>query len=144
MDEAFAAARSAGENGNPPFGSALVVDEEVVATAENTTVTEGDPTAHPEFKLARWAASELDAAERERCVMYTSTEPCAMCASAIYYVGLDRVAYSVSQPAFAEATDRDGIELRCATVFERAFGPAPAADGPIREGEGLEIHRRFG
>lgn len=84
-------AREAVANGNTPFGSVLVVGDAVVGRARNTTVTEGDVTAHPELKLARWAARELDPDERADCTMYTSTEPCEMCAAAIHYAGLDRV-----------------------------------------------------
>lgn len=53
-------AREAAANGNPPFGSLLVYDGEVIAESENTTHTEEDITAHPELKLARWAVRELD------------------------------------------------------------------------------------
>lgn len=114
-----------------------------MATAENTSVTEGDTTAHPEFKLARRAWMELDEDERARCTMYTSTEPCAMCASAIYYAGLDRVVYSVSAEAFVEETGFPGIDITSDEVFDRSDDPAPTAHGPVLEEEGLRLHREF-
>ncbi|MFA9501876.1 nucleoside deaminase [Natrinema sp. H-ect1] len=135
-------AESAVENGNTPFGSLLVVDDEVVRTAENTTLTDDDVSAHPEFKLARWAARELEPAERAACTMYTSTEPCPMCASAIVYAGLDRVVYSVPVDSLAGIRDDGVIEIPCAEVLERADADT-SVDGPVLEDEGLELHEDY-
>lgn len=141
--QAFDIAELAVDNGNIPFGSLLVVDEEVIATAENTSLTDDDVTAHPEFKLARHAWTELDEEERANCTMYTSTEPCVMCAGAIYYAGIDRVVFSVSGESFAEATGFPAINIPCEEVFERSDDPAPTAKGPVLESEGLKLHREF-
>ncbi|PCR89956.1 nucleoside deaminase [Natrinema ejinorense] len=130
---------SAVENGNTPFGSLLVVDDDVVRTDENTTLTDDDIAAHPEFKLARWAASELEPAERDSCTMYTSTEPCPMCASAIVYAGLGRVVYSVPVESLAELRDDGVIEIPCEEVVDRAGG-STTVTGPILESEGLSVH----
>lgn len=67
--EAIDLARDAVSDGNTPFGSLLVVGDSVVRRAKNTTVTDDDVTAHPELKLARWAARELDADELADCTM---------------------------------------------------------------------------
>ena len=140
--EALELARAAAENGNTPFGSLLVVDDRVVRRAENTTRTDDDLSAHPEFKLARWAGRELSASQRENCTMYTSTEPCAMCAAAIYYARLGRVVYSVSGDAFADLSGRNALGIPCAEVIERGNG-STSVDGPLLEEEGLEVHREF-
>lgn len=135
-------ARSAAEHGNTPFGSLLVVDDTVVRTAENTTLTDDDIAAHPEFKLARWAAAELEPADRASCTMYTSTEPCPMCASAIVYAGLDRVVYSVAVDSLADVRTDDVIEIPCAEVVDRADGTA-TVEGPVLEDEGLAVHEEY-
>jgi tRNA(Arg) A34 adenosine deaminase TadA len=136
--EAIELAEEAVDEGNTPFGSLLVVDGEVVERSRNTTLTEEDITAHPELKLARWAARELTPAERDRCTMYTSTEPCEMCATAIHYAGLDRVVFSVSTGTLA---DRRGTEagLTCAELID-AKGGSTAVDGPVLESDGLRVH----
>jgi tRNA(Arg) A34 adenosine deaminase TadA len=141
--QAFEIADQAVENGNIPFGSLLVVDDEVVATAENTSLTDEDITAHPEFKLAKRAWTELDEEERANATLYTSTEPCAMCAGAIYYAGLDRVVFSASGGEFSDLTGFPAIDISCAEIFERSDDPSPTADGPVLEEEGLDIHREF-
>jgi tRNA(Arg) A34 adenosine deaminase TadA len=83
--------------GNPPFGSLLVgSDGQVLAEERNTSVTDNDITAHPELKLARWAARSLDPAVAAGTTMYTSCQPCGMCAGAIERSGLGRVVFALS------------------------------------------------
>jgi tRNA(Arg) A34 adenosine deaminase TadA len=140
--EAIALARSAAETGNTPFGSLLVVDGAVVRRSENTTVTDEDITAHPELKLARWAARELDDEELADCTMYTSTEPCEMCATAIHYAELDRVVYSVSGGSLASIQGNAESGIACADVI-RHNGGSTNVDGPVLEHEGIRVHRAF-
>lgn len=97
LRRAIALAAEARESGNPPFGSLLTgPDGTVLAEDRNTTLTERDITAHPELKLARWAARELDAATAATTTMYTSCEPCTMCEAVIQQAGLRRVVYALS------------------------------------------------
>jgi tRNA(Arg) A34 adenosine deaminase TadA len=80
-----------------PFGSLLVgPDGSVLREDHNTVLSDRDITAHPELKLARWAARELDAQTAARTTMYTSCQPCPMCAGAIDRSGLGRVVYALS------------------------------------------------
>lgn len=92
--ELAAEARAAG---NPPFGTLLAgPDGAVLAEDRNTSITEQDITAHPELKLARWAARELDRETAAGVTMYTSCEPCGMCTGAIERSGLGRVVFAMS------------------------------------------------
>jgi tRNA(Arg) A34 adenosine deaminase TadA len=92
--ELAAAARAAGDM---PFGSVLVgAGGEVLAEERNTVPTERDIAAHPELKLARWAARELDAEAARQTTMYTSCQPCPMCSGAIARSGLGRVVFALS------------------------------------------------
>jgi tRNA(Arg) A34 adenosine deaminase TadA len=140
--DAIDLAREAVANGNTPFGSLLVVDGTIVRRATNTTVTGSDITAHPELKLVRWAARELDAGELADCTMYTSTEPCEMCATAIYYAGLSRVVYSVSGESLATVRGTATSGIPCREVIERKGG-STAVGGPVLETEGLSVHEEF-
>lgn len=141
--EAIELAEESVESGNTPFGSLLVVDGEVVRRSRNTTVTEEDITAHPELKLARWAARELDEEEHADCTMYTSTEPCEMCSTAIHYAELDRVVFSVSTGALADLRGMAASGFTCAELIE-AKGGETTVEGPILEAEGLAVHEQFG
>jgi tRNA(Arg) A34 adenosine deaminase TadA len=92
--ELAAAARAAGDM---PYGSLLVGPAgDVLAEARNTVLTERDISAHPELKMARWAARELDADAARETTMYTSCQPCPMCAGAIARSGLGRVVFALS------------------------------------------------
>ncbi|MFC6084233.1 nucleoside deaminase [Sphaerisporangium aureirubrum] len=101
-DEAFlrraiGLAAKARAGGDPPFGSLLAgPDGNVLAEDHNTSLTDRDITAHPELKLARWAARELDPATAAATTLYTSCQPCGMCAGAIARSGLGRVVYALS------------------------------------------------
>ncbi|WP_280266520.1 nucleoside deaminase [Nocardia wallacei] len=81
--------------GNEPFGSILVEGGRIVAEAVNK-VGNGDHTQHPEFELARWAATNLPAERRPRATVYTSGEHCPMCSAAHAWAGLGRIVYASS------------------------------------------------
>jgi tRNA(Arg) A34 adenosine deaminase TadA len=119
--ELAAAARAAG---NPPFGSLLVgPDGGVLAEDRNTTIADGDITAHPELKLARWAARELDPVTAAATTMYTSCQPCGMCTGAIERSGLGRVVFALSNEQLAglkPAAGGAGVRLDGPALFEEA------------------------
>ncbi|MFI1716943.1 nucleoside deaminase [Streptomyces sp. NPDC053513] len=97
LRRAIALAAEAREGGDPPFGSLLAApDGTVLAEERNTTLTDRDITAHPELKLARWAARELDPATAAKTTLYTSCQPCGMCEAVIRQAGLRRVVYALS------------------------------------------------
>lgn len=131
-------ARSAAGAGDEPFGSLLVREGEVLMEDVNTVETDDDVTAHPEFKLARRAAREMTAEERAETTMYTSTEPCPMCAGAIKLAGLGRVVYSTSQPGLAAITGGEPWE-RASTIL----GDDVVVQGPVLPGEGTTLHEEY-
>ena len=102
LRRAIALAAEAREAGDPPFGSLLAgPDGTVLAEERNTTVSGADISAHPELKLAVRAARELDAATAATTTLYTSCQPCGMCAGAIERSGLGRVVYALSNEQLA-------------------------------------------
>ena len=83
--------------GDAPYGSLLAApDGAVLAEAHNTVRRDDDISAHPELKLARWAARELAPEVAARTTLYTSCEPCGMCAGGIVRSGLGRVVYALA------------------------------------------------
>ncbi|MEE4540557.1 nucleoside deaminase [Streptomyces sp. V4-01] len=97
LRRAIALAARAVALGDAPYGSLLAdPDGRVLAEAHNTVRRDGDISAHPELKLARWAARELDEATAARTTMYTSCQPCQMCTGGIARSGLGRVVYALS------------------------------------------------
>ncbi len=111
-----AAGRAAGEE---PYGS-LLVDEDgnVLAEDHNTVLSDGDISAHPEFKLAKWASVNLTPEVAASTTMYTSCQPCSMCTGAIDRSGLGRVVFALSNEQFAR--------LEPASVFPSVPQVGPA------------------
>lgn len=89
-------AREALVAGDEPFGSILVDAQGRELFADRNRVSGGDQTQHPEFAIARWAASNLSEEQRATATVYTSGEHCPMCAAAHALVGLGRIVYASS------------------------------------------------
>jgi tRNA(Arg) A34 adenosine deaminase TadA len=138
MRDAFELAREAAERGDEPFGSVLVRADTVVMTASNRVNTESDVRRHPELDLAYRACNEYESDERAEIVMYTSTEPCPMCAGGMARAGFGGVVYSVEGDEIAAFQDRDP-STRAATVLEDT-----RVVGPLLNEEGRRIHEEFG
>ena len=142
---AIVVARRAREHGNHPFGALLVGrDGQVLLEAENTVLTGPDCTGHAETNLMRLASRRYGADFLAGCSLYTSTEPCPMCAGAIYWGSVARVVFALSQDAFYDCIGgpEEGLRLSCQEVF--AHGPrAIEVLGPALEEEALDVHRGF-
>jgi tRNA(Arg) A34 adenosine deaminase TadA len=127
--------RSAREHGNTPFGSLLVdAHGEIVLEQENVEVTERDCTGHAETALMRNASKRFDPEFLAACTLYTSCEPCAMCAVAIYWGHVNRVVYGMDAEDLAtligESRDNPPLELPCREVFARTAKPIEVV-GPV-------------
>ena len=138
MRRAFALAREAADRGDRPFGSVLVRDDTVVTADSNRVLTEDDIRRHPELHLAYRACRELDPDERAETAMYTSTEPCPMCASGMTNAGFGRIVYSVGSDEVAEFTGNES-PIRSAEILD---GVSEVV-GPVLNEEGRRIHREF-
>jgi tRNA(Arg) A34 adenosine deaminase TadA len=145
--QAIAVARAARAHGNHPFGALLVDrDGSVLVTAENTVVTESDATGHAETNLVRQATATYSADELARMTLYTSTEPCAMCAGAIYWSGIGTVVYALAETALYEIVGDDPqnptLVLPCRTVFGAGRRPVTVA-GPFDLAQARDVHAGF-
>jgi tRNA(Arg) A34 adenosine deaminase TadA len=128
-------------HGNHPFGASLVIDGRAVLSAENSVHTDNDPTRHAELKLVSMAAKRLNLAQIGQATLYSSTEPCPMCAGAIYQCRIPRLVYGCSGEGLRRLTGT-GRSLPCREVFERV-GRRVAVAGPLLEEEGLDQHERL-
>lgn len=118
MREALSLAAIARAEGNAPYGALLVHDNTIIARAQNTTTTDNDPTAHAELNLVRQAGGDYDAAFLAECTLYTSAEPCAMCAGAIYMAGVGTVVYGCAIPTQLEVGGGGGLPVRAETILQ--------------------------
>ena len=91
MDLALRAAREAMERGDWPTGSVIVLDGQMVASGQNRQNTLNDITVHAETDALRAAFSSLGRTNLENATLYTTMEPCAMCAEAIRLAKVSRL-----------------------------------------------------
>jgi tRNA(adenine34) deaminase len=94
MDEA----RAAHARGEVPVGAVIVRDGEVLVQAGNRRVEDQDPTAHAELLAIRAATAKLGTERLTDCDLYTTLEPCAMCAAAISFARIRRLYYGAADP----------------------------------------------
>ncbi|MCW5689090.1 MAG: nucleoside deaminase [Pseudolabrys sp.] len=144
LRRAFDVADRALERGNHPFGAVLAgPDGEVLLEAENGYLPDGDMTGHAERLLATAACKAFEPEELAECTLYSSAEPCAMCAGAIYWAGIGRVVYGLSEARLKEITgnhpENPTLSLPCRTVFAAGQRPTEVV-GPLLEDEAAELH----
>lgn len=126
LRRAIALASGARAEGQRPYGALLVLGGDVLAEDTNTVLRDRDITAHPELKLARWAARELDRDRAAATTMYTSCRPCAMCAEAIARSGIGRVVFALSAEQHEQLRGpppRSEVTWDGPALFEEASAP---------------------
>jgi tRNA(adenine34) deaminase len=95
---ALAQARLAAEAGEVPVGAIVVFENEIVGRGRNAVLGSNDPTAHAEIVALREAALRLKNYRLTGCELYTTLEPCAMCAGAIIHARIARLVYGAADP----------------------------------------------
>ena len=148
MRRAIQLAREARADGRHPFG-ALVVSpqgETLVEAYNNAVLPRGDPTQHAETVACAMAARLLSVAELANCTLYTSTEPCAMCAGAIYWTGIGRVVFALPETSllrYAGSHEQNPtLDIPCREIFARGQRTIAVA-GPALEEEAGKVHEAF-
>jgi tRNA(adenine34) deaminase len=145
LRRAIDVAHRAREHGNHPFG-ALLADEQghVLIEAENTVNTERDCTGHAELNLMRRASQRYTFDDLAHYTLYTSTEPCPMCAGSIFWGGVGRVVYALSEDGLYAMTGDTPhkLPLGCREVFAHGGRPIEVL-GPAIEDEARQVHKGF-
>jgi tRNA(adenine34) deaminase len=98
MDLALKAAEMAGKSAEVPIGCVIVLNNEVIATAGNRTLTDRDPTAHAEILAIQQATTAVGSERLVNCDLYVTLEPCTMCAGAISLARIRRLYYGAADP----------------------------------------------
>ena len=144
LRRSFDVARRAMGNGNHPFGAILVDrDGKVLIEAENGYMPAHDGTAHAERLLATQAYTTIAPEILSSATLYSSAEPCAMCAGAIYWAGIGRLVYGLSEHRLRELTgnhpENPTLDLPCREVFGSGQRSTEVV-GPLLEDEAAAMH----
>jgi tRNA(Arg) A34 adenosine deaminase TadA len=146
LETAIEVAGRARAAGNHPFGAVLAIGGEIALEAENTVVTGQDVTGHAETNLVRLAQARLTQDQVSAATLYTSTEPCAMCAGAIYWAGIGRVVYGLAETELLEIAGQNPanptLALPCREVFARGQRPV-IVHGPLLTDAARAVHNGF-
>lgn len=127
--------------GNHPFGALLELNGRVLLTAMNTVNTDHDITRHAELNLVSLASQQLDADTLAMVTLYTSTEPCAMCAGAIYWAGIRRMVFGCSATKLGEIAGGEFV-VPSRDVF--AYGKTSiTVIGPVLAERAAEVHQGY-
>ncbi|MHA7683437.1 nucleoside deaminase [Cupriavidus sp. PET2-C1] len=148
LREAIRLSEASRARGRHPF-AALVADADgnIIASAGNNSMPpEGDPTQHAELAAAAEAARKLSPQALASATLYTSAEPCCMCAGAIYWCNIGRVVYALSEHRLLTLTgahpENPTFSLPCREVFARGQHSV-AVLGPALEDEAAQAHAGF-
>ncbi len=96
MENAIKKAEEGLEKDNSPFGACIVKNNEVIAVAHNTVLEKQDATCHAEINAIREASRTLDNFDLSDCTIYSTTEPCPMCFSAIHWARISDIVYGTN------------------------------------------------
>ena len=138
-------ARAARDGGDHPFAAA-VVDEADVVLAEGRNAHRVDRTSHAEMVALRSASARWPVERLRAATLYSSAEPCAMCAGAAYWAGVGRVVYALSEARLLALTgshpENPTLSLPCRAVFAAGQRSIEVV-GPLLEDEAAAPHRGF-
>ncbi len=140
----FDLAHRARGRGDTACGSLLVdAGGNLLLEGEDTDKTQNDVTAHAELNVVREAARRFTLEVLAAATLYTSTEPCAMCAGAIYWSGIRRVVFGAGlarlHEVFGHTSDGSALLVPCRDVFARGTSRVEVV-GPLLEDEAIRLH----
>ncbi len=144
LRRSFDVARRAVSHGNHPFGAILVdANGKVLIETENGYMPSRDGTAHAERLLSTQACTTLGPDVLKAATLYSSAEPCAMCAGAIYWAGIGRLVYGLSEHRLRAVTgnhpENPTLDLPCRDVLGSGQRPVQVV-GPLLEDEAEALH----
>ncbi|OGX12652.1 MAG: hypothetical protein A2351_02225 [Omnitrophica bacterium RIFOXYB12_FULL_50_7] len=107
-----------------PFGAVIVCGGRVIAVAHNKVLQKRDATCHAEVNAIRLASRKLKRFDLSDCVIYSTTEPCPMCFSAIHWAQIGKVIFGTN---IADVQKRGFHELSISSRKMKREGKSPVS-----------------
>lgn len=127
------------KQGDAPYGTVIVKDGEVAIAAHNTVKRDNDPSAHAEINAIRRLTAKIGNLSLQGYTLYTSCEPCPMCATACIWVGISEIICGASIQDLIERGIPQ-IDLPCEEIIAKGFRKIPVTKG-ILKAECLELFK---
>jgi tRNA(adenine34) deaminase len=119
------------KKGDAPYGAVIVKDNEVVAVAHNTVRRDNDPSAHAEINVIRSLTAKLKNPSLEGYSIYTTGEPCPMCATACVWSGLSEIVYGASIQDLI-SINQSQINISCEEIIAKSFRNIKVTKGVLK------------
>ena len=137
MEEALIEAKKALKKGEVPIGAVVVLGEDIIGRGYNQPITNSDPTAHAEIMALRDAAKNLKNYRLKDTLVFTTLEPCLMCAGALVHARIKKLIYSSSDP-------KSGVIESNGNLMQSAFlNHKISYEGGILKEDSSEILKNF-
>jgi tRNA(Arg) A34 adenosine deaminase TadA len=120
------------KKGDSPYGAVIVKDNEVVAKGHNTVKRDSDPSAHAEINVIRSLTAKIRNHSLEGYTIYTTGEPCPMCATACVWTGMYEIVYGASIQDLI-AVNQSQINIFCEEVIAKGFRNIKLTRGLLKE-----------
>ena len=120
------------KKGDFPYGAVIVKDGEIVAIAHNTVQSDNDPSAHAEINAICIITAKIKNPSLEGYTIYTTGEPCPMCATACVWAGISEIVYGASIQDLMEVKQSQ-INISCEEVIAKSFRNIRVIGGILRE-----------
>lgn len=150
MRLAIQEAKQAAEDGDFAIGAVIVCDDVVIAKSGNKAVIDNDQTAHAEMLALRKAFKKLKTRYLRNCVLYTTNEPCPMCATTCVWAELKEVVYGANMQDLKKHWHKKGedeeqykkVEISCEELFSKSV-PQPKLVKDYMRQECLELFELY-
>ncbi|MEA5582608.1 nucleoside deaminase [Nodularia harveyana UHCC-0300] len=120
------------QKGDAPYGAVIVKDQKVVAVAHNTVRRDHDPSAHAEINVIRNLTAKQQNPSLAGYTIYTTAEPCPMCATACIWADISEIFYGVSIQDLI-SVHQSQISITCEEVIAKSFRQIKLTGGILKQ-----------
>ena len=137
MREALVQAKKALKKGEVPIGAVVVLGDKIIGRGYNQPITTKDPTAHAEIIALKEASNRLENYRLNEAIIYTTLEPCLMCAGALVHARIKKV-------IFAAQDTKSGVVVNNGGLIQSEFlNHKVSFEGGILEKEASKLLKDF-
>ncbi|MBV9386920.1 MAG: nucleoside deaminase [Chroococcidiopsidaceae cyanobacterium CP_BM_ER_R8_30] len=125
--------------GDAPYGAVIVKDNEVIAKGHNTVKRNSDPSAHAEINAIRSLTTRLKKTTLNGSILYTTAEPCPMCATACIWAGISEIVFGASIQDLIQINQLQ-VNISCQEIIAKGFKKIAVTPGILKQ-ECIELFK---